>query len=55
VRISIPVLQLLGKILLPNKTSNCVFGGAHRDRLFITASTDVYAVQLRVRGANVFA
>lgn len=43
--------RLLGKILLPHKTSNCVFGGVNRDRLFITASTDVFVVQLRVRGA----
>ncbi len=55
IRISLLLLQLLGKILLPHKTSNCVFGGPRGDRLFITASTDVFAVQLRVRGANAFA
>lgn len=36
----------LGKILVPEAVSNCTFGGPHRNRLFITASSSVYAIDL---------
>lgn len=42
---------LLGKLHLPDKASNLVFGGAKRNRLFITASTSLYSLMLTVRGA----
>jgi gluconolactonase len=42
---------LLGKLHLPDKTSNLVFGGPKRNRLFITASTCLYSIMLSVRGA----
>lgn len=42
---------LLGKILIPEVVSNVVFGGARRNRLFITATTSLYAVYLAVNGA----
>jgi gluconolactonase len=41
---------LLGKILVPEAVANLTFGGAKRNRLFITATTSVYAVFLNVRG-----
>jgi len=43
--------ELLGKILIPEVVSNLTFGGERRNRLFITASTSVYAVYVGVRGA----
>ena len=42
---------LLGKILVPEKIANCVFGGAAGDELFITASTSMYRIRLNTRGA----
>ena len=46
-----PAGVLLGRILLPETVSNLCFGGAHRDRLFITATRSLYTVQVAVRGA----
>ena len=42
---------LIGKVRLGEEAANVVFGGPGRDRLFITASTSLYAVALAVRGA----
>jgi gluconolactonase len=42
---------LLGKIRLPEVVSNLCFGGARNNRLFITATTSVYAVYVAVNGA----
>ncbi|MEU8203952.1 SMP-30/gluconolactonase/LRE family protein [Streptosporangium sp. NPDC049046] len=42
---------LIGKLRLPEKTSNLVFGGLKRNWLFMTASTSVYAIMTNVRGA----
>jgi gluconolactonase len=41
----------LGKILVPETVSNVCFGGRNGHRLFITATTSLYAVSLAVRGA----
>ncbi|GAA4198424.1 SMP-30/gluconolactonase/LRE family protein [Streptosporangium oxazolinicum] len=41
---------LIGKLKLPEKTSNLVFGGLKRNWLFMTASTSVYAIMTNVRG-----
>lgn len=41
---------LLGKILVPETVSNCVFGGPGLRRLFITATTSLYAIDLATRG-----
>ncbi len=41
------------KIEVPQRwTANVTFGGAERDELFITASTGIYAVKTRVKGAG---
>ena len=40
----------LGKLPIPEVTSNCVFGGPAGDRLFITASTSLYVVDVATRG-----
>jgi gluconolactonase len=43
---------LLGKILIPEPVSNLTFGGPKRNRLFITATTSLYAVYVGVSGAQ---
>ena len=46
-----PTGRLLGKILVPEKVSNCVFGGPDLRRLFITAASSLYAIDLATSGA----
>ena len=41
---------LLGKIRIPETVSNLCFGGAKRNRLFITATTSLYAVYVAQTG-----
>jgi gluconolactonase len=43
---------LLGKVLVPEPVTNLCFGGPRRNRLFITATTSLYAVFLGVAGAQ---
>jgi gluconolactonase len=45
---------LIGKIHVPEVAANCAFGGRHGNRLFITATTSLYAVYLTVSGASLF-
>jgi gluconolactonase len=40
----------LGKILVPEKVGNLTFGGPHRDRLYIAASSSLYALDLNTQG-----
>ncbi len=42
----------LGKLPVPEATSNCAFGGPDGDRLFITASSSVYALDVATRGCG---
>jgi gluconolactonase len=42
---------LIGKVLVPETVANVVFGGPKRNRLFICATSSLYAVLLAVRGA----
>lgn len=44
---------LLGKILVPQAVANLTFGGPRKNRLFITASTSLYAIYTATRGAQV--
>jgi gluconolactonase len=44
--------SLIGKIRVPEPAANAVFGGAKRNRLFICATTSLYAVFLAVNGAR---
>jgi len=46
--------SLLGKIRVPEPVANVVFGGPKRNRLFICATTSLYAVLLPVNGAPTF-
>lgn len=43
---------LLGRIRIPEAVSNVCFGGPKRNRLFITATTSLYAVYVAVNGAQ---
>ena len=42
--------KLIGKIQIPEFVSNVCFGGIKKNRLFITATTSLYAVYLNVNG-----
>ncbi len=43
---------LIGKILIPEIVSNVCFGGLRGNRLFITATTSLYAIYLNVNGSR---
>lgn len=42
----------LGKILVPEAVANLTFGGPRRNRLFITATTSLYAIYVTATGAQ---
>ncbi|MFN7223899.1 MAG: SMP-30/gluconolactonase/LRE family protein [Paracoccaceae bacterium] len=42
----------LGKILVPEAVANLTFGGPRRNRLFITATTSLYAIYVTTTGAQ---
>ncbi|MBT9502046.1 MAG: SMP-30/gluconolactonase/LRE family protein [Burkholderiaceae bacterium] len=46
--------SLIGRIAVPERVSNLVFGGPKRNRLFICATTSLYSVLLAVNGAKTF-
>ena len=46
---------LLARVALPEKSSNCVFGGADGRQLFITDSSSLYRLDTKVVGAGVAA
>ena len=41
----------LGRIILPEQASNCTFGGPDGRRLFITATSTLWSIEVGVRGA----
>jgi len=45
-----PSGQLIGKLRLPEVTSNLVFGGPRRNHLFITATSSVYTLRVNFSG-----
>ena len=47
-----PEGRLLGKIYVPETVSNLTFGGAKGNRLFITATSSVYAIYVNAKSAN---
>lgn len=51
IQIFAPDGHRLGKILVPEIVSNCTFGGKDGRRLYITASTSLYAIELLTTGA----
>jgi gluconolactonase len=50
VQIYSPEAKCLGKITVPEKVGNLTFGGPERNRLFIAASSSLYAITLNTRG-----
>jgi gluconolactonase len=48
-----PQGQRIGMILLPEICANLCFGGAKRNRLYMTASQSLYSVYVGTRGAHV--
>ena len=48
-----PEGERMGHIMLPETTSNLVFGGPKRNRLMITASQSIYAIYVNTRGAHI--
>jgi gluconolactonase len=53
VHIFAPDGERIGQILLPEICSNVCFGGAKRNRLFMTASQSLYAVYVETQGAHI--
>ena len=45
-----PTGKLIGRIDLPERCANLCFGGVHRNRLFMAASTSVYALYVNTQG-----
>ncbi len=45
-----PEGRLIGRIDLPERCANVCFGGLHRNRLFMAASTSVYALFVNTQG-----
>ncbi len=41
----------LGRFLVPEPVANCTFGGANGRRLFITASSTLWSIEVGIRGA----
>lgn len=48
-----PTGKPLGKIRIPQMVSNLTFGGARRNRLFITATKSIYAVYIGTTGCQI--
>jgi gluconolactonase len=49
-----PAGKLIGRIDLPERCANVCFGGVHRDRLFMAASTSLYALYVNTQGVAYF-
>jgi gluconolactonase len=44
--------KLIGRIDLPERCANLCFGGVHRNRLFMAASTSVYSLYVNTQGMS---
>ncbi len=44
--------KLIGRIDLPERCANVCFGGVHRNRLFMAATTSVYSVYVNAQGVG---
>ena len=47
-----PAGKLIGRIDLPERCANLCFGGVHRNRLFMAASTSVYSLYVNTQGVG---
>lgn len=50
VQVVLPDGNIVGKIRVPERVSNCTFGGRDEDVLYITAATSLYRIRLAARG-----
>jgi gluconolactonase len=41
----------IGRIGMPERVANVCFGGRHRNRLFMAASTSLYSLYVNTQGA----
>jgi gluconolactonase len=46
--------KLIGRIDLPERCANVCFGGVHRNRLFMAATTSIYALYVNTQGVAYF-
>jgi gluconolactonase len=46
--------KLIGRIDLPERCANVCFGGVHRNRLFMAATTSLYALYVNAQGVPYF-
>jgi gluconolactonase len=53
VQVVSPAGERIGMIRLPETCANVCFGGARRNRLFMTASQSLYAVYVETKGAHI--
>jgi gluconolactonase len=53
VQVIAPSGQRIGMIRMPETCANVCFGGAKRNRLFMTGSQSVYAVYVETQGAHI--
>ena len=53
VQVLAPTGEAIGMIRLPETCANVCFGGARRNRLFMTASQSLYAVYVNTAGAHI--
>ena len=49
-----PEGRLIGRIELPERCANVCFGGQHRNRLFMAATTSLYALYVNAQGVPYF-
>ncbi|MBV8472980.1 MAG: SMP-30/gluconolactonase/LRE family protein [Hyphomicrobiales bacterium] len=52
VHVYAPDGTLIGKVRVPEVVANVCFGGPKRNRLYITATTSLYAIYVNARGAS---
>jgi gluconolactonase len=49
-----PEGRLIGRIELPERCANVCFGGLHRNRLFMAATTSLYSLYVNIQGTPYF-
>jgi gluconolactonase len=54
VKIFNPEGKPIGFIALPERCANVCFGGVHRNRLFMAASTSLYSLYVNTQGLPYF-
>lgn len=52
IQVVLPDGKIIGKIRVPERVSNCTFGGRGQDVLYITATTSLYSIRLNTRGVQ---